>query len=129
MPHTTEITEIVRASSDFVQRGQRELARLRLESTQARAFNQAAWRLLKAACWEPPSGQSDERNDQTRDRAKKNGLARRKPEPFSETQKRHVLAILWTISSSLSRLPSGDETIARMERSILKMEALFSVKH
>jgi hypothetical protein len=35
---------------------------------------------------------------------------------------------LVTISSELSRFPSEDEAIARMQRSILNMEALLSAK-
>jgi hypothetical protein len=36
---------------------------------------------------------------------------------------------LGALSSGLSLFPSEDEAIARMQRSILNMEALLSVKH
>jgi hypothetical protein len=77
----------------------------------------------------PPSNQSGESDGQSTDRGKQDTPARHNPEPFSGAQRQRIMEALGTLSSGLSRFPSEDKTIARMQRSILNMEALLSVKH
>lgn len=84
---------------------------------------------LGAVPWERPSSQSGESGRQSMDRGKQDAPARNNPEPFDGAQRQRIMDALRTLSSRLSRLPSEDEAIARMRRSVLTMEALLSVKH
>jgi hypothetical protein len=72
----------------------------------------------------PPSSQSGESDSQKHD-----APARLNPEPLIGDQGRRIAEALGTLSSGLSGLPSEDEAIARIRRSILNMEALLSAKH
>jgi hypothetical protein len=75
----------------------------------------------------PPFSQSED--SESRGRARHHDPARHNPEPFSGAQRQRIMEALRALSSGLSRLSSEDEAIARMQRSILNMEALLSVKH
>ena len=82
-----------------------------------------------AVPWKPPSRQSGESGSESRGRVKHHDPARRSAEPFSGAQRQRIKEALGALSSGLSLFPCEDEAIAWMQRSILQMEALLSVKH